>query len=159
MERVDKIMNHPVFRETMKKIEEAETDRVFCCHDLSHLLNVARIFYILVLEERAPYEKELVYATALLHDIGRYEQYESDIPHNEAGAYMAQDILKDCGFSSDECSLAVSAIREHRRGGEGGDFFGHLLYRADKLSRDCYNCDAINDCYWSNEQKNNGIEY
>lgn len=159
MERVDKVMNHPVFRENMDKIEKAEIDRFFCRHGLPHVLDVARIFYILVLEENVSVDKELVYATALLHDIGRYEQYANKIPHNEAGAKLAGEILGECGFTEEECNRAVNAIKEHRRDSGDGDTFGHLLYKADKLSRDCYCCEAEPECYWDAEQKNMRVKY
>ena len=159
MERVDKVMNHPVFRENMNKIENAEIDRCFCRHGLPHALDVARIFYILILEEQVSVDKELVYATALLHDIGRFEQYTNNIPHNDAGAKLAGEILSECGFSKEECERAVNAIKDHRRESSGGDIFGHLLYKADKLSRDCYSCEAEPDCYWTDEQKNMCVRY
>ena len=73
MKRVDKVMNHPVFRENMEKIEQAELDRFFCRHGLQHILDVARIFYILALEQKLNADKELIYATAVIHDIGRYQ--------------------------------------------------------------------------------------
>lgn len=159
MERVDKVMEHPVFRENMEKIEKAETDRFFCRHGLPHALDVARIFYILVLEENVEVGKELVYATALLHDIGRYEQYTNETPHNEAGAKIAGEVLAECGFSEEECIRAVNAIKEHRRDSGDGDVFGHLLYKADKLSRDCYSCQAEPECYWDEAQKNMRVKY
>ena len=187
MERVDKVMNHPVFRENMKRIEKAEIDRFFCRHGLPHALDVARIFYILLLEEQVScdkklvdddneqmsvnkdflngdremlsIDKELVYATALLNDIGRYEQYENGTPHNEAGAKLAGVIMASCGFTEDECELAVNAIKGHRRDSSDGDVFCHLLYKADKLSRDCYRCEAEPECYWSAEQKNMRVKY
>lgn len=201
MERIDKVMNHPVFRDTMEKIEQAEIDRFFCRHGLNHALDVARIFYILLLEEQAsgnkkladnenemksvdkefvncdsaelpkdkepvncdsamlPIDKELVYATALLHDIGRFEQYENGTPHNEAGAKLAGEIMASCGFTEDECELAINAIKGHRRDSDDSDMFGHLLYKADKLSRDCYQCEAEPECYWSAEQKNMRVKY
>lgn len=159
MKRVDKVMNHPVFRENMEKIEQAELDRFFCRHGLQHILDVARIFYILALEQKLNADKELIYATAVLHDIGRYEQYANKIPHNEAGAEIAGQILADCGFTDEECKRAVDAIRGHRRDSDDGDLFGHLLYKADKLSRDCYNCEAETECYWAAEQKNMQVKY
>ena len=201
MERVDKVMNHPVFRENMKKIEKAEIDRLFCRHGINHALDVARIFYILLLEEQVSgdkqlvdngneqmsvnkefvnggsevlsideefvngdsaelsIDKELVYATALLHDIGRYEQYENGTPHNEAGAKLAGQIMASCGFTEDECGLAVNAIKGHRRDSSDRNIFCHLLYKADKLSRDCYHCEAEPECYWSAEQKNMRVKY
>ena len=49
MKRCNNIYNHPLFRERLALIEKAETDRIFCLHDLSHALDVARIGYIMIL--------------------------------------------------------------------------------------------------------------
>ena len=38
--------------------------------------NVARLMYIYALEEHLELPKELIYAAALLHDIGRAQQYQ-----------------------------------------------------------------------------------
>ncbi len=159
MERVDAVIKHPIFTYNMSNIEKAEKDRFFCKHGMEHVLSVARILYILVLEDGITVDKELVYATAILHDIGRYEQYLNDVEHNEAGARLAGEILSDCGFSKSECERAVDAIRNHRRGSDESDVFGRLLYKADKLSRDCYRCKAESECYWDAEQKNMWVKY
>ncbi|MCR5700589.1 MAG: HD domain-containing protein [Lachnospiraceae bacterium] len=159
MERVEKVMNHETFKDIMKRIEVAETDRIFCRHGITHLLDVARILYILILEEKADIDKELAYATALLHDIGRYEQYENKVPHGDAGADIAGSILRDCGFSKEECELAINAIRVHSDDVGNGDVLTRLLYKADKLSRNCFECGAIADCYWNDDLKNYSIKY
>lgn len=159
MERVAAVIGHPIFTYNMSKIEEKEKDRFFCRHGMDHVLAVARILYILVLEENLTVDKDLVYATAVLHDIGRYEQYENGTPHNEAGALIAEKIMADCNFSASECARAVEAIKGHRKDENDGDVFAHLLYKADKLSRNCYSCEAISECYWDDEQKNSYIIY
>lgn len=61
-------------------------------------MDVARLMYIYNLEERAGLEKELIYAAALLHDIGRYEQISRGTPHHISGARIAEEIMADCGF-------------------------------------------------------------
>ena len=85
MERCNKIYNHPLYQERIKIIEERETDRIFCLHNLAHSLDVARIGYIMILEQNLNIDKELFYAASLLHDAGRY----SDKPHNLSGAELA----------------------------------------------------------------------
>ena len=67
--------------------------------------------------------------------------------------------MASCGFSEEECAMAVNAIKGHRRDSNDSDLFGHLLYKADKLSRDCYQCKAEPECYWSAEQKNMWVKY
>ena len=34
-----------------------------------------------------------------------------------------------------------------------------IIYKADKLSRQCFNCKAEKECYWSSEKKNFKITY
>ena len=66
----------------MSVITKKELNRKFCCHNIEHSLDVARIGYIMILEQNLNIDKELFYAAALLHDAGRY----SGTPHNESGA-------------------------------------------------------------------------
>ena len=51
MPRLNAVVNHEVYQTYYKRICECETDRVFCCHQMNHLLDVARIAYIKNLEE------------------------------------------------------------------------------------------------------------
>ena len=100
MVRVDKILAHPSFLENLQKNREAETDRRFCRHDMTHFLDVARIGTLINLEEGQEIPKDLIYGAALLHDLGRHEQYREGIPHEQAGAAKAPSILSDCGGDS-----------------------------------------------------------
>mgnify|MGYP000612234391 CR=1 FL=1 len=78
-----------------------------------HFLDVARLAYVLDLEEQLTIPKERIYATALLHDIGRHIQYEQEIPHSKAGVPIAEKILKDCGFEETERTEMLTAIARH----------------------------------------------
>lgn len=153
MKRVNAIVHHPVFAARLKRLEELEAERVFCRHDLTHLLDVARLMWIDVLEGQLPLDREVVYAAALLHDIGRTDQIERGVPHDRAGADLAARILPEAGFSPEEIRLVLQAIRGHRSGGSE-DTLGKLLYRADKASRVCWRCGAAGRCNWSDEKKN-----
>ena len=53
------------------KMKKFEHDREFCCHQITHLLDVARIAYIKNLEAGLGIDKELIYTAAILHDIGK----------------------------------------------------------------------------------------
>ena len=119
---------------------------------------MARLAYIRALEENAPVSKELIYCTALLHDIGRARQYEDGTPHDEAGAAIAGQILNELGFSMEEIEVIVSAIRGHRAQTDP-TVLGKLLYTADKSSRNCFSCKAEPECYWSPAKKNMTIQY
>jgi len=46
MERLNRILRHPLWKGALQQIEELESERIFCRHDLDHFLHVARIAYI-----------------------------------------------------------------------------------------------------------------
>ena len=155
MERMDKIRNHPLWKESLTQIEKLEADRIFCKHDTVHFLDVARIAYIEILEKHLDIPKAWVYAAALLHDIGRHLQYTQGIPHEKAGAELAEVILKDCGFAEAEWGPILRAIDSHREKGTAqADDLAGVIYRADKASRSCMFCHAAEECNWSDEKKN-----
>ena len=158
MDRVNQIWNHPLYQTELRKLQLLEADREFCRHTPEHFLDVARLAYIRALEENASVSKELIYCTALLHDIGRARQYEDGTPHDEAGAVIAEQILKELGFSPEEIQAIVSAIRGHRAE-TNQTILGQLIYRADKKSRNCFSCKAEPECYWSSAKKNMTIQY
>ncbi|MDE5863176.1 MAG: HD domain-containing protein [Lachnospiraceae bacterium] len=164
MERIEKILKHPLYQSNCHKIEQLEAERIFCRHGIDHSLDVARILYILILERRLDLPKDIIYATALLHDIGRAVEYEESRPHHEAGAGMAREILRDCGYTESEAEQISSAIISHKCGQTddrmaGQDILLSLLYEADKLSRNCFDCKAQGECYWKEEQRNHTIKY
>jgi len=163
MERVNLIIEHPLFVEQLKKVKEFEKNRIFCGHDMTHFLDVARIGYILALEERyaMPFGydlKEIFYAAAMLHDIGRAGQYEDGTAHEVESTRLSETILPDCGFSSGESELILDAILSHRTKSENKrDGISEYLYRADKLSRNCIDCLGIEQCDW--KLKNYSLKY
>lgn len=145
MQKVNLLLNDPDFLDYMQKNRKAETDRIYCRHDLCHALDVARIAYILNMEEHLHIDKELIYTSALLHDIGRWLEYENGADHAEASAALAGGLLDKYGFSPCDTAQIVNAIGCHRKTVHTA-ILSDLLYRADKLSRNCVNCDAINAC-------------
>jgi len=156
--RVDLIINNKVFLLNYNKIVEFEKDRIFCKHDMDHLLNVARIMVIKNFESyEFPYQKDIIYAIALLHDIGRAMQYECGIPHDIAGGDLCSQILKDCDYSDEEIDLIKDSIIKHREEERDNDL-ASLLYFADKKSRSCFVCPSRDLCNWSDDKKNTGIE-
>lgn len=160
MDRIDRILKHETFLCHLGEIRKREVDRKFDKHDLSHLLDVARIGEIINLESSLGLEREMIYAAALLHDIGRDIEYDCGTLHDLAGAEIAQQILKDSGFNDSETDIIVDAIRSH---GDAGIFKENnlrgVLYRADKASRICFACDVVQECHWSDEKKNLKIRY
>ena len=153
MDRVNDILRHPVFSARLARLEALEQTRYFCRHGLPHLLDVARMMWIAALERQLPLSREVVYATALLHDLGRVEQIEAGIPHHQASAQLAARILPDAGFGEVEIAQIQAAIASHRSDG-GENNLGQLLYWADKKSRACWMCPAKDECNWPDEKKN-----
>lgn len=155
MDRINRICNHPRYRKNLDAIRRLEQDRIFCRHDPSHFLDVARLAYIEVLERGLSIPREELYAAALLHDIGRHLQYMDGIPHEIASAAESEEMLRECGFSDEERAHILSAIRLHRtKEARKDDGLAGLIYRADKASRMCLFCEARKQCDWSEEKKN-----
>ena len=157
MERVNQILQHTLYQSCRRQIDEKEKDRIFCGHDMGHLLDVARLAWIFNLEANQEISKERIYAAALLHDIGRHIQYENGTPHQIAGLPIAEQILTDCGFYPEEMKEILYAIENHRNKEmlKRDDLAG-ILYRADKMSRCCFGCRAEKECNWSTEKKKYG---
>lgn len=123
-------------------------------------MDVARIAWILTMESEADYSKEVVYAAGLLHDIGKYLQYEAGTPHHETGAAMAKEVLRRAEFDAVEISLITEAIYHHRKlATDDKKSLNYILYKADKLSRPCYSCSARAQCNWPERQMNLDVRY
>lgn len=156
MNNINKILNNPKYKDLLKRLEELEANRVFCKHNLEHFLDVARISYIYILENSLQYSKEIIYSIALLHDIGRVLEYEENIDHNKGSVIIANELLKETNFKDEEKELIIIAIENHRK--ESDDELSKVIYKADKLSRNCFNCKAIKECYWNENKKNKTIK-
>lgn len=177
MPRVQAIWESSLFRVSLAAIEDAEQDREFCRHGLAHLLDVARVAWILNLERGLSLNREVVYAAALLHDIGRAAQYATGEDHDVAGARVAGEILdalpEGARFSPAERAAIIEAVRGHRgHAAAGADFIAAgsglaavgtpaadgallaLIAEADHVSRPCFACSAQEACYWPTERKN-----
>ena len=160
VDRIQRIQKNPVFQELYKKLQNAEAGRIFCKHTMEHFLDVARLMYIFCLEDGESINRDVIYATALLHDLGRYDQISSGTPHNIAGVEIAGNILNECGFTENEIRSIQNAIASHREPhGLDADKLTIYLYRADKMSRDCFSCAVRAECNWPDEKKNEWIVF
>jgi hypothetical protein len=72
-------------------------------------------------------------------------EYENGTDHAAAGKEIAEKILAKHNFTEAERSKISAAIEGHRTGGAASPLAA-LLYRADKLSRNCLLCGAITTC-------------
>ncbi|MGI6119072.1 MAG: HD domain-containing protein [Desulfosporosinus sp.] len=156
MARVNQLLQLEDYISYIEKIDEMERDRLFCKHGFEHGLNVAQIAYAYLLEkEELSISKESVYAAALLHDIGRWVEYQTGEDHAEASARLALPLLEACNFRSDEIQVIIKGIREHRRHHEDNlTLLGAALALADDWARDCRQCSVQAQCYKHNKAMN-----
>lgn len=187
MPRVDALVRSAAFRRALAAIEDAEHERPWCRHGLAHLLDVARIAWIDALEHGLPLSKDVVYAAALLHDVGRAAQYACGEPHDAAGGRMAAEMLDELPaalrYAADERACIVAAVAGHRgedadcsrAAGVGdasavsapaaaasfapaaADALVAVIRTADKASRSCWACAARATCHWPEEAMNASI--
>lgn len=159
MARVNAILKNSNYISWLVANGQAEREREFCHHDLAHALNVARIAYSLWLEAGGkPVAKDIVYSAALLHDIGRWLEYadeSGETDHAIESAKLAHGILLEVGYHPDVVAEIEKAIANHRNPDTQG--LSQVLYMADKLSRECFFCPALNKCH--REHKNTDITY
>lgn len=156
------ILKDKRYRNLLNEIEILEKDRIFCKHDISHSMDVARIATIIWLEDGKAKElkRDIIYAAGLLHDIGRAVEYKEGRSHDEASAEIAAEILPDCGYLPSEISEISQAIIGHRgRNQTKNTYLGEIIARADKLSRGCFRCNAREECKWSETDKNDIFIY
>lgn len=156
MQRIQAIVSHPLFRDSLRKIEEMERERIYCKHGLPHVLDVARIASLLAVDRQLDVPRDVIYAAALLHDIGRLQQYETGEDHAAAGIRTAQEILRDTAFDEQEQQAILQAVGKHRKG-DAAHALAQLLCEADDASRMCFTCAANDTCYWQEERKNHTI--
>ncbi|MFZ5642708.1 MAG: HD domain-containing protein [Bacillota bacterium] len=160
MDRLEIIKEDPFYLECLLLNGERERDRLFCRHDYRHMLIVSQISFKIINDTGQKVEfirfeglagpreaMEVIYAAGLLHDIGRWRQYDSGEDHAIAGSKMARAVLERARFSEKEIELITRAIREHRRAAPGQSLLGRVICLADDLSRPCTTCKARLDCY------------
>ncbi len=161
MKTIELIRKHPLYAALLEHLNILEEGRGFCRHGIEHLLDVARIAYIRNLEYSLHFSREMIYAAALLHDIGKSEQYESGTPHEIASARIAAQILEDLSpelpFSPEEQQQILTAIRGHRKLRADAQPLEKLLYESDKASRTCFACPSRSECDWPESRKNKEI--
>ena len=164
MRYVAALLEDKIFLETIDAIERLEDQRVYCRHGFAHLMDVARLACMSNAENGRVLEEEQIYLAALLHDIGRAEEYENGISHATTGKRLAGEILLRIGYPHKKAQLILSAIEEHRgkhavlQQNEQSELQS-LIYKADKRSRACFLCKAADSCKWSIDQKNKAEDW
>lgn len=164
MRYVAALLKDKTFLETIDAIERLEDQRVYCRHGFAHLMDVARLACMSNTENGRALEEEQIYLAALLHDIGRAEEYENGISHATTGKRLAGEILLRIGYPHKKAQLILDAIEGHRNNldsltqNEQADLQS-LIYYADKRSRACFLCKATDRCKWSIDQKNKAEDW
>jgi hypothetical protein len=166
LNRTERLKDDPCYKKCLILNGEREKDRPFCRHDFRHMLDVSLISQKIIAENGnlalfagekglpVASAEEVIYAAGLLHDIGRWRQYDTGEDHALAGALMARAILERCGFLKNEIEIITRAIKEHRRSGPGTSYLGRVICLADDLSRPCGTCKARSGCYKSGYMEN-----
>lgn len=102
-------------------------------HDLDHVLRVTRLCEEIGVAEGA--DMRVLIPAALFHDIARPLEKETGIPHEEEGARIAEEYLRQAGYDTGRIPAIVHAIRTHRysTGAEPDTLEARVLSDADKL--------------------------
>lgn len=148
LKRIELLLKVPLYQENMNLNAQEEQEARYCLHDFQHHLDVARIAYILVLENNdlnyfikengvsgKLAAKEIIYAAGLLHDIGKWKEQQEGIDHASFGARVAREILPHAFFNPHEVEIIGRAIYEHSNIRTEMSFLGERIHRADNLSR------------------------
>lgn len=166
MKRIQNLVHDPDYQEYIRRNVELEMDQLHCGHDLAHHFDVARITYILVLEQNELNyfvqdaglssrlaAKEVIYAAGLLHDVGLWQEYKSGESHAAVSARLAREILPSAGFSPLETDIICRGVFEHTSPSRDMSFLGEHLHRAGNLARNCTLCDHYRDCPRANTKE------
>ena len=92
-------------------------------------------------------------------DVGRQILMTTGRKHHELSVEYAGRILEQCGFSTQENEQICDAIGSHNTDGAEREGLAYVLYNADKLSRNCFDCEASDQCHWLESARNTGIKY
>jgi len=102
-------------------------------HGLDHVLRVVYLCEVIGKSEGA--DMGVLLPAAYFHDIARPVEEREGIPHEEAGAQMAEAYLRSIRYDEERIPGIVHAIRTHRysTGNEPETLEARVLSDADKL--------------------------
>jgi uncharacterized protein len=113
--------------------------------------------------------KDAIYLSGLLHDIGRAAQYAHGVHHAVAGGEIAHRILTDISCPDTwtrQIEKIISGHNGNRKdnkdltNGSFEDMWEQIhcyIRRADHLSRNCFLCQAVNECKWEKNERNQTV--
>ncbi len=82
---------------------------------------------LLGVAESRPFESEILYVAALVHDIGLLESHDLGNDFEADGAAAARELLHSVGWDDARADRAANAIRDHWNGPESEDEVESLL--------------------------------
>lgn len=161
MKYVERLMLSQTFLDIRKQLDKQEQTRAFCKHGLDHSLDVARIAQLMNLEFGFLQDKEEIYLSALLHDLGRVEEYERGIQHQKAGYEIARKLLGEIQYPLHLWEPVLQRVLEHRHLNICNEEItaDNFFWFADKRSRNCFVCQQSQDCNWKTEKKTKTIKW
>lgn len=103
-------------------------------HDAGHIDRVLHGTLVLAQKEKNV-DYDVLIAAALLHDVGREEQFRTGESHAAVGERMAAAFLREAGESDEFANRVSACIRTHsfRKNDPPASIEARLLYDADKL--------------------------
>lgn len=161
-EQIQGLLQHPIYRARLTHLEELEKERIYCGHDLEHFLRVGHIAEQVVEKNQLSLPAEAIWGAALLHDMGRVEQYQQGISHDKASVAFAREILFSLKWDDEVIDMICEAVGAHSHRKNVKDRWekmtelsslGEVLSFADHFSRKCYCCQAADSCKWSEHEK------
>ena len=120
-----------------KIIELVKDKMTYAAHDFDHVMRVYHTCLSLA-ENETGIDYDILIPAVFLHDIARSQEDEDptgQIDHAALGAEMAEEILKQLGYESDQIEKIKHCIKAHRfRSGFLPETVeAKILYDADKL--------------------------
>jgi uncharacterized protein len=109
----------PVVEEIEALVARVGTHPVY---GYAHCLRVHALAEDLAASEDVTYDREILRAAALLHDVGLYKAYAMREPadHAKRSALVARRILQDWDFPPQASQAVIEAIERHPPGVPGG---------------------------------------
>lgn len=155
MKYVNRLIQNEQYLKVMGQIHEMEKDRIYCHHGFNHLLDVARIAHLMNLEFDFGYDKEFIYLCALLHDIGRAQEYLTGVPHEIAGEKLAVQLLDEIECPEEYRAQILEKVVNHRHLEMKNQEISrdNFFWYADKKARNCFACNAADTCNWPLEKR------
>lgn len=156
------MLNTQLYQSKLQKLCQYEEDRRYCRHDLEHFREVGRIAGIVARNNKLDFSQDLIDTCALLHDMGRVEQYESGISHDKASVAFAREILFYLKCDEPYIQTVCEAIAGHSNRYCAGERYkkaeelrslGEIISYGDQFSRKCYVCQAASRCKWTKAEK------